>query len=58
MLTGAIRTGISIDYDEYEQESSDKKHQARLMKNVKQQEAVEEILKNFQNSRETLFKGN
>ena len=45
MLTEAIRTGIFIDCDAYEQESSDKKPQARLIKNVKQQEAVEEILK-------------
>ena len=47
MLTEAIRTGIVIDCDEYEQESNDKKQQARLKKNVKQQEAVVEILKEF-----------
>ena len=45
MLTEAIRTGTVIDGDEYEQESNDKKQQARLKKNVKQQEAVVEILK-------------
>ena len=45
LLTEAIRTGISIDFDEHDQESSDKKHQTRLIKNVKQQEAFEEILK-------------
>ena len=34
-----------MDCDEYEQESNDKKQQARLIKNVKQQEAVVEIRK-------------
>ena len=44
MLTDAIRTGIVIDCDAYEHESNVKKQQARLLKNVKQQEAVVEIL--------------
>ena len=45
MLTDAIRTGIVIDCDAYEHESNVKKQQARLLKNVKQQEAVVEILR-------------
>ena len=44
ILTDAIRTGIVIDCDAYEHESNVKKQQARLLKNVKQQEAVAEIL--------------
>ena len=49
MLTDAIRTGIVIVCDAYEHESNInvKKQQARFLKNVKQQEAVVEILQEF-----------
>jgi len=44
MLSDAIRTGIVIHCKAYEHISNVKKQQARLLKNVKQPEAVVEIL--------------